>query len=139
MEIFITLTKYNTYQRREEGNQLLVVYYLVSILPVFATCPTKRASAAQRFFKGRSRRRAVAQTRTAGPKMFLKRCQAIKLAPPMWVRAWRGGPWSWRRVGRVTWILGFLRQNTVIVASYNSAQRIFEDLDIPINIHWYSI
>ena len=32
MEIFITLTKYNTGQQREEGKPLLVVYYLVSIL-----------------------------------------------------------------------------------------------------------
>ena len=32
METFITLTKYNTCQRREESNPLLVVYYLVSIL-----------------------------------------------------------------------------------------------------------
>ena len=32
MEIFITLTKYNTCQRCEEGKPLLVVYYLISIL-----------------------------------------------------------------------------------------------------------
>ena len=32
MEIFITLTKYKTCQRCEEGNPLLVVNYLVSIL-----------------------------------------------------------------------------------------------------------
>ena len=31
MEIFIILTKYNTCQRQEEGKQLLVVYYLISI------------------------------------------------------------------------------------------------------------
>ena len=35
MEIFITRTKYNTCQRHEEGNQLLVVNYLVSILPPY--------------------------------------------------------------------------------------------------------
>ena len=34
MEILITLTKCNTCQRREEGNPLLVVNYLVSILPL---------------------------------------------------------------------------------------------------------
>ena len=32
MEIFISLTKYNTRQRSEEGKQLQVVYYLISIL-----------------------------------------------------------------------------------------------------------
>ena len=32
MEIFITLTKYNTSQRREEGKQLLVEYNKTSIL-----------------------------------------------------------------------------------------------------------
>ena len=31
MEIFITLTKYNTHQQREEVNPLLIVYYLISI------------------------------------------------------------------------------------------------------------
>ena len=31
MEIFITLTKYNTSQWREEGKPLLMVYYLISI------------------------------------------------------------------------------------------------------------
>ena len=31
MKIFITLTKYNTFQRREEGKRLLVVYYLINI------------------------------------------------------------------------------------------------------------
>ena len=37
MEIFITLTKYNTCQRREEGNPLLVVNYLVSIYGICHT------------------------------------------------------------------------------------------------------
>ena len=32
MEIFITLGKYNSRQRREEGKTLLVVYYLIGIL-----------------------------------------------------------------------------------------------------------
>ena len=32
MEIFITLTKYNTHQHHEEGKPLLVVYNLISIL-----------------------------------------------------------------------------------------------------------
>ena len=32
MEIFITLTKYNTCQWCEEGKPLLVVYYLISML-----------------------------------------------------------------------------------------------------------
>ena len=32
MEIFITLTKYNTPQQHEEGKPLLVVYYLISLL-----------------------------------------------------------------------------------------------------------
>ena len=32
MDIFITLTKYNTRQGREEGKPLLVVYYLISML-----------------------------------------------------------------------------------------------------------
>ena len=31
MEIFITLTKYNTRQQHEEGKPLLVVYYLISL------------------------------------------------------------------------------------------------------------
>ena len=33
MEIFITLTKYNTCQQGEEGKPLQMVYYLISILP----------------------------------------------------------------------------------------------------------
>ena len=33
MEIFITLTKYNTHRRREEGKPPQVVYYLINILP----------------------------------------------------------------------------------------------------------
>ena len=33
MEIFITLSKYNTRRQREEGNPDLVVNYLVNILP----------------------------------------------------------------------------------------------------------
>ena len=33
IEIFITLTKYNTCQQLEEGKPLQVVYYLVSALP----------------------------------------------------------------------------------------------------------
>ena len=37
MKIFITLTKYNTCQQREEGNPLLVVDYLVRILPSLTT------------------------------------------------------------------------------------------------------
>ena len=32
MEIFITLTKYNTCQRCEDGKPLQVMYYLISIL-----------------------------------------------------------------------------------------------------------
>ena len=32
MEIFITLTKYNTRLRREEVKPLLVVYYLIGML-----------------------------------------------------------------------------------------------------------
>ena len=39
MEIFITLTKYNTHQRFEEGKPLLVVYYLISILRYFSYVP----------------------------------------------------------------------------------------------------
>ena len=35
MEIFITLTKYNIHQQREEGKPLLAVYYLISNPPPF--------------------------------------------------------------------------------------------------------
>ena len=34
MDTFITLTKYNTCEQHEEGKQLLVVYYLISVLTV---------------------------------------------------------------------------------------------------------
>ena len=40
MEIFITWTKYNTRQWREEGKPLLEVYYLISIFNVFNARPT---------------------------------------------------------------------------------------------------
>ena len=32
MQIFLTLTKCNTRQRREKGKQLLVMYYLISYI-----------------------------------------------------------------------------------------------------------
>ena len=63
--------------------------------------PTKQANMAQGRVFGRSRRRAVPQTRLAGAKMPRVpstltekghlRNQAINLALPRWVRAWRHG------------------------------------------------
>ena len=39
MEIFITLTKYNTSQPSEEDKRLQMVYYLISILPYLSHVP----------------------------------------------------------------------------------------------------
>ena len=91
MKFFITLTKYNTHQRREEGNLLLVMNNFISIILYFLYIPPTGRVWHKAFFKvglgtGPLLRHAQQFHQCFGPhqhspKKGCLKCQMINLAP----------------------------------------------------------
>ena len=111
IEIFITLPKYNIWQRREEGNHYQwwsLTYYIFSIC---RTSHQSYESVTRAFQSGSWHTRWLQKcfgTRRHCPQKGRLGCQAINLVPPRRVRAQGNTRFcGLRRINCVTWIIGF--------------------------------